>query len=463
MTERQDRTRRARLTATTLGLVALLGQSSLAIAQPAASATPRSAATSSGSPSAQRPAPSTTSPHEETDEDGAEPQNPHGGGAAGHGGGNNGMFQPPEDGAVDDPSLPIGTLDIHIADPTGKPIPNTPVTLGILYNSVAKGESRKRVMVTTNDQGFARVEHLDTGSVVAYRPMVITDGATFSVMPFRLPEKTGMKAILHVYPVVEELDNTLIVTQSMLYTEVKDDRVQVQQAFKIYNFGKTAWVPKDLVIPLPEDFTAFSSQQGMTDVGVDAVPKKGIRVHGTFGPGQHVLEFRWQLPYAGESEVRFDVGMAPHMAAARVIAPASKDMVLEVPGFPPPQATNDGQGQRALVTEKQLRREDKAVASLTIVIKNLPTEGSAKIFATLFSAVGLVLGLVLGTKKPPPRDRKNERSRLLADLEDLERAHLAGDVGPKTYERARREIVDAIARTFATESPVTTAPKRKRS
>ena len=44
---------------------------------------------------------------------------------------------------------------------------------------------------------------------------------------------------------------------------------------------------------------------------------------------------------------------------------------------------------------------------------------------------------------------KEHRARLLADLEELERARAAGDIGPKTYERARRELVDAIARTLA--------------
>jgi hypothetical protein len=378
------------------------------------------------------------------------------------------MFQPPEDGAIEDPSIPQGVLDIHIADPSGKPLPNTPVTLGILFNSVAKGESRKRVTVTTNDKGVARVEHLEVGSAVAYRPMVLTEGATFSVMPFRLPEKMGMRAILHVYPVVEAIESALVVTQSIIYTEIKDDRVQVQQAFKIYNFGKTAWVPKDLIVALPEAFTAFTSQQGMTDIGLDAVPKQGVRIHGTFGPGQHMLEFRWQLPYSGEAEVRFDVGMAPHVAASRVIAPASKTMVLEVPGFPPPQPTNDAQGQRALITEKQIRREDKPLAMVSVIVKGLPTEGPGKFVATFVAAGGLLAGLVLSSKKPPKRDRKNERARLLLELEDLERAHLAGDVGPKTYERARREILDAIARTFSTEqptvkasSPSTTKTKRR--
>jgi hypothetical protein len=384
------------------------------------------------------------------DEQDDAPADPHG--HAGHGhGGDSGMFQAPEDGAMDDPSLPVGTLDIHVADPSGKPLPNTAVTLGVLYNSVAKGESRKRLNVTTNDVGVARLEHLETGSTVAYRPMVLTDGATFSVMPFRMPEKTGMRAVLHVYPVVESIESSLVVTQSMIYTEVKDDRIQVQQAFKIYNFGRTAWVPRDLIVPLPETFTAFTTQQGMSDVGVDAVPNKGVRIHGTFGPGQHMLEFRWQLPYAGEAEVRFDVGMAPHMAASRVLAPASKDMTLEVPGFPPPQSTSDGMGQRALITEKQLRKEEPALSSVSIVIRGLPTEGPAKIIATLLAAGGLILGLVLGSQKPTRRDPKAERARILTDLEELERAHLAGDVGPKTYEKARRELLDALTRTFADE------------
>jgi hypothetical protein len=43
---------------------------------------------------------------------------------------------------------------------------------------------------------------------------------------------------------------------------------------------------------------------------------------------------------------------------------------------------------------------------------------------------------------------KRERARLLDELEDLERAHATGEIGPRTYERARRAIVDAIARTI---------------
>lgn len=424
----------------------------LVLALALAASTARAADAGAGDGGATRAAPA-DDPHAgmvaDDDGDGDDPHaSPHANGAAGHG---DGMFQAPEDGAQEDPSLPVGTLEVHVADPSGKPLPSTTVTVGIVFNSVAKGESRKRVTATTNAAGVARLDHLDTGSAVAYRPTVVTEGATFAVMPFRMPEKTGLRALLHVYPVVESVEEALIVTQSVIYTEVKDDRIQVQQAFKVYNFGKSAWVPRDLVVPLPPEFTAFTNQQGMSDVGVDAVEKKGARIRGTFGPGQHVIEFRWQLPYSGESEVRFDVGMPPHMAASRVIAPASKDMTLDIPGFPPPQSTSDGAGQRVLLTEKQLRKDDPPLRSVGVVIRGLPTEGPGKIVATLLAGAVLLVGLVLGSKTPGGHAPNHERQRLLDELEALERANKAGDVGPKTYERARREILDALARTFADE------------
>lgn len=368
-----------------------------------------------------------------------------------HGAGSEEMFKVPEDGATEDPKLASGTVIFQILDADGKAVPNTEVTLGVIYNSVAKGENRKRLLGKTGPTGEVSFEGLDVGSGIAYRVMVLDRGATFSAPPFQLPAKAGMRGQLHVFPVENDVEKTLIVSQSMIYTEVKDDRVQVQQAFKIYNFGRNAWIPQDVVIALPPEYTAFAAQQGMTDVGVEAIPKKGLKLRGTFTPGEHVVEFRWQLPYSGEPEVSFDAGAPPHLAAARVIAPAGRSMELAVDGFPAAHATKDGMGQRALMTEKQLRREETPLKSIRVQIRGLPTEGSARIVATLLAAVGVGVGIALGTRKSSPRDTSGERSKLLADLEALEQARASGDVGPKTYERARRDLVDDIARTLATE------------
>jgi hypothetical protein len=454
-----------------LGAVALsaLLATSQAFAQDAGRAAPRAPASAAHAAGPIDPATPVPAGHPamppsddgEENQQGGDPHggDPHGGGA---GGGGAGMGEAPEDGALEDPSIPKGAVEVHVSDPTGKPLAKTEVTLGILYNSVAKGESRKRVTAMTDDVGTARFKDLDFGSGVAYRPMVLKDGATFSVTPFGLGLKNGMRALLHVYPVTTDVDQSLVVTQSMIYAEVKDDRIQVQQAFKVYNFGRNAWVPpNDLVIPLPETFTAFATQQGMTDVGVDAIPKKGVKIRGTFSPGQHVIEFKWQLPYTGEASVNFDVGMPPHLAAARVIAPAARGMGMEVEGFEPTKPSADGMGQRALVTEKQIRREEPPVKSIKVMIKGLPTEGPGKVIATLLALSGLAVGIVLGARKAPPRDTKRERQQLLAALEGLEMGHRDGTIGPKTYERARRELIDDLARTFAADPKPAKAGRRR--
>ena len=404
-------------------------------------------------------------PHADPHGQGADPHaDPHGasphGGRPKAGGGRtneNGIFEPPPDSADPDPSLPPGTILVHVLDADGAPVPDVSVTLGVLYNSVAKGESRKRLTGNVDGEGHAKFSSLDTGSGVAYRVTVVRDGASFALPPFQLPAQSGIAAVLHVYPVVTEPTGTLIVSQVMLYAEVKDDRVQVQQAVRIFNAGRAAWVPKDFVLRLPEDFTAFATQQQMSDIAAEAVPKVGVRFRGTFPPGQHLVEFRWQLPYSGEASVKISVGAPPRLFGARVISPASKDMVLEVPGFPAPEPTM-GMGQRVLLTEKRFSPQEPSPEQLTVEIRGLPTAGPGKFIATGLAALGVVIGLVLGTAPRKDRgDPKVRRQTLLLELEQLERARASGDVGPKTYERVHRELMAALARTFEA-----TAAARKR-
>ncbi len=380
---------------------------------------------------------------------------------------------PPPDGAAEDPSIPHGSIVVALLDPAGKPVPRTEVSCGVLVSSVAQGDRRSKVTATTDDEGLARFDKLETGLGVAYRISVMREGASFAAPPFNMPPNAGMRAKLHIYPVTRDVEQALVVSQGMIFAEVKDDRVQVQQAFRVYNFGKTAWVPDDLVLALPPDFTGFAAQQGMNDITAVAVPKQGVAIRGTFAPGQHVVEFRWQKPYGGEADVRIDAGLFPHVAAMQVVAPAARQMTLEVPGFPPPRPQTDGQGQRMLATERQLRREDPPMKTVTLTVGGLPTEGPGKLVATLVATCAVAMGLVLGTRKPTRRsgDLDAERKRLLEALAALDEALREGSVGPKTYERGRRELLDELARTFVTDaSAVVSAPaegarppKKKRS
>src|SRR5688572_17074266 len=105
-----------------------------------------------------------------------------------------------------------------------------------------------------------------------------------------------------------------------------------------------------------------------------------------------------------------------------------------------------------------MRRDEAPLRSIRITLSEIPTPGMAREIASGIAAIAVALGISFvvrdrrheaGSQK---KERKAERERLLAELEELERAHRAGDVGPRTYEAARRELIDALARTLATES-----------
>jgi hypothetical protein len=379
---------------------------------------------------------------------------------AGHGSGQGAtppMFQPPPDTNEEDPRIPAGTISIAILNPDNQPLPDTSVTLGILHNSVAKGESREHKIGMTDGSGIVSFPRLEHGSGIAYRVSVVTEGATFWATPFALPQDRGMRVQLHVYPVTHDIRKALVVTQCVIYTEMKDDRMQAEQAITFFNLGRIAWVPDDVVIGLPNGFTALNGQQGMGGEGIEPVENRGAKIRGTFGPGQHTVEFRWQLPYHEEKTFSFDETLPPNVVIARALAAATQEMRLVVNGFPEAQVTPGNQGERILVTERQMRREDPPLTKMHIELRDLPTPGPSKEIATALAALGVIAGIGFAftgrSKVPPSSDSKEHRSRLLADLEELERAHAAGDIGPKTYERARREIIDAIARTLAARAP----------
>jgi hypothetical protein len=385
--------------------------------------------------------------------EGADPHggdDPHGGAA--------GMFQGHADSVDEDASLPAGSIAVVIADADDKPLPSVSTTVGILHQSVARGESRSHLTKQTDATGAFRVDGQEKGSGVAYRITVARDGAVFAAAPFNLPATRGVRVRLHVYPVTHDLDGATVAMQGAVYAELKDDRVQLQTALQIVNFGKTAWVPSGTLVELPPNFTALRGNDDTSDRGVEGVDKKGAALRGTFGPGRWDVAFTWQLPYEETREIGFEVGFPPHVALGRVLAQASQRMTLTVDGFPAAQSEVDREGQRILITEKQARTQSESIRRVRVTLGNLPTRGPGRYIASALTALAVLGGLGVAyaqrgaTAKTKKRDQKIEQDHLLAELEELERLHRAGDVGPRTYERARREIIDALARLLAKPS-----------
>lgn len=365
------------------------------------------------------------------------------------------MRAPPQNAAQESPAMPPGSIELTTLDPDGKPLANVPVTLGIVESSVAKGESRRRELAVSGPDGKVRWNQQQTGMGIAYRLTVVKDGATFAVTPFQLGPERGIEAKLYVFPVVRSVQDAVILSKGATYVEFKDDRVQIEQMFTIANFGKTAWVPDNFTMAVPHGLQAFVSEQGMSDVALDKVDKQDLlRLRGTFAPGQQQLVIRWQLPYAGERDVSIDADAPPNMAQARVLAAAAQKMRLEVEGMGQGKL-DELQGQRVLAVDWDQLSARAPMRSFKIRLHDIPESGlpswlirSGVALAALvsISAIAMVRS---GKKHGDAAAKQDTRTHLLEELAELERAHQAGDVGPKTYERARRELVDRIALTLA--------------
>jgi hypothetical protein len=372
---------------------------------------------------------------------------------AGGTGGSPAIFEPPEDIEQPDPSLTPGTIAVDLRDADNKPVTREEVTLGILINSIAKGDSRKHLQATTDDHGRVIFSGLETSSNIAYRVSTGYQGGAFAATPFQLQQAKAMHVVLHVYPVTSDLQQALIVTEAVVACEIREDRIQVEEALTVYNLGRTAWRPDEVTMSLPDGFTAFNAQAQMSGQSVESAGARA-RLQGTFPPGRYAVEFRWQLPWSGDKDVDFDVGMPPHVAIARLMMPATAAIKLVGTGFPPSEVRRDQQGQSFLVTERRLRPDDAKLTSISLGIHDLPTQGPGRMLATLLAACSLAAGLVLGrsgrNRSGEPPESNGVRRALLEELAELERARQQNEVGPKTYERVHRDLMYELARMLRT-------------
>jgi len=341
------------------------------------------------------------------------------------------------------------------------------VTLGILHNTVAAGESREKKSGTTDGEGTLRWSELSTGSGTSYRVTVTRGNALFGTVPFTLSDRAGKRVVLHVYPVTSNIEETLVGTQGLVYLALREDSISFENLYGIFNLGAVAWVPQDETIDLPEGYKAFNRPDAMDGVGIDEVNGKGL-LRGTISPGRHDIQYRFQVPLEQDERQTIRIALPPHVAQMRVMVESSKSMGVEVAGFPAAKKTKNRDGKRVLVTEKMTAREEGGLKFVEITLTGLPTAGPGRWIASGFGLLALAIGLgyVLqrrdqkGPDEEGRRDLVDAREALLREIVELERAHRAGELGPKTYQRLRNALLDALERLVTKIAEAT--PKKQR-
>lgn len=437
--------------------------SASATAGPASSSAPAASAQPAASGSAvappEGPLPSGHPPVEQP----ADPRNPHAGNPhAGnpHGGAGGrqappGFFQAPDDFARDDPELPPGTIVVTVADAEDKAIPNAQLQLGILRNTVAKGESRERLVRDADENGQLRLDGLEIGSGVTYRVSTINGPATYAVTPFALNDKAGKRVVLHSYDVTNEIkDGMRIGMLGMVYLSLREDTMSIEHLFNVVNAEPVSWVPEDVVIELPYGFKAFTKPETMEDTRFDQVPDKGASLHGTFKPGRHSTTFRYQVPLSGDATQTFRIEMPPQVLHLQVMVESSKSMTIDAKGFPPAQKNKNRDGKKILYTERQVERGGDDISVLELTVSGLPVPSPARYIALAMAILAVIGGGVYAAQRHEAKDMADDtradlvdaQRALLDEIVELERLHKAGTIGPKTYARLRVALLDALAR-----------------
>jgi hypothetical protein len=396
--------------------------------------------------------PAGASPH---DAAGASPHDasPHGhmGGHGAMGGGRGLGFEPPADGAEADPSLAPGTLVVSVRNADDVPLADVDVALDVQHSSVARGDSFAHAQGRTDGSGNATFDGLQVGQGHSYRVSSSVGPGKFELEPFGMNDKSGMRAVLHLYEVTEDSKRVRVAMRSTISMSLKEDDIVVEQTYNIFNVSPAAW-QADVEVTLPAGFKAFNTAEDQAGPLKVLPTERGAVLRGTVAPGQSDVAFRYHVPLEGKEAQDLEIALFPGTLQTQVAVEASKKMRLTAEGFPLAQFTHTQDGRSFLYTTRGLQQGP--LEHFRTTIGGLPTRGIGGYLAVVLALVAVVAAVLYRAARHGRTDISDEkyadlaeaRDTLLEEIAELERAHASGVVGPKTYGRARTLLTDALAR-----------------
>ncbi|MFO0611326.1 MAG: hypothetical protein U0414_01970 [Polyangiaceae bacterium] len=393
--------------------------------------------------------------------------NPHSGNPHAQRPPQNSGFEPPQDQSAEDPTLPPGTLILTVVDKDGFPVEGLPITLRHDHASVAKGDTHETFERTSDENGETRFDDLPYGNAETFWFRAKVGEAVFALRPIQLGQKVGGRGVLHVYDATEDRSALEIALQSLVRTSLREDVIVVEQEYRIDNDDPVAWIA-DIEVPLPPGWKAFSTPSDSASAPIRVYQSEnGVVLRGTVPPGTSGVAFGYQIPLEGDETQSFEIEPFAPTLAVQLVAEASKKMTLVAEGFSP-ATFNKTSGVTVLVSQRVVR-EPGGVPRFKVTLGGLPTRGAGSYIAVALALVAILITVAYrwsrkGRTDLEPdtlHDLREARDTLLEEIAALEIAHKKGVVGPKTYERSRGLLLDALARIVSRiEASETAAPAR---
>jgi hypothetical protein len=357
------------------------------------------------------------------------------------------------------PDLPQGEIEVRVAAKGLDNIENQQVTLAVSKRSIERGNIDSTLTALTDVRGVARFPEQGTATDFVYTATVSIGAARYSTNEFQFRDTTpGLRVIIPVYPSTAELEGLLLLSRTAIAIIPQDDLFAIDVMWRIENFGEVSWLPENVIFPLPDGFEALNIRNPKAEARFEPAGD-GVKLAGTFSPGQHDLMFRFHLPTEGKSERSFSFPTTLNVGMVRVIMDSAPTMELKVDGFPEPDETRNPEGQRRLVSGRDfLSEKTRAPEKVQINISGIPTPPAGRSVAVglagLIALAGFAQAAGRRSAKAPRSNLSNEeRERagelLLEELISLEQAFKQGAIGRKTHEQARRQLLEAFARLGA--------------
>ncbi|HSC86861.1 MAG TPA: hypothetical protein VLC09_06300 [Polyangiaceae bacterium] len=358
---------------------------------------------------------------------------------------------PAEDLSILDPSLPRGQFVIELVDASEQPLPGIVVEVTSQLESIAQGKSQDRLEQRTDASGRATFSDLAESLRTSHAVRVVHQGARYELEPFRMTEKGGHRARLHVYPVTHDLREAFVGLRGFVFIEQHDGQFAFDLAFRVINLSQTTWVPKDVFVSLPEAATPLELGRDRLESGFFAAGNR-VELVGSYPPGQHDVRLQFQIPTRNRERESFELGLLPHLVELRVLAQRTPGLRLSIPGFDDSQTVQGPDGKAMLVARRLMQPGQNELREVRIDLSGLPVPGPGRWIACGLAGLMALGGLywALRSRRAGGQellvDRAEARRILLDELVALEQAWSARTIGPQTYEQARRELLQALAR-----------------
>jgi len=360
---------------------------------------------------------------------------------------------------VPGPDLGPGEIEVRLAGKETTLLDGNEVTLSITHQSIATGNSSSSVTTTSNLGGVARFPAQRSETDYLYKVTVAVGAARYSSQQFQFRSGVpGMRVLLPVFEASDDINSLLILSRALYAIIPQDNLFSIDMLWRIENYSDKSWLPDDkTVFQLPKGATAVTIREATGDGRLEAAGDEGVRLAGTFAPGQQDLALRFHMPADGNSERQMAFPSPVHLGSARIILDSSPTMSLKVEGFSEPNESRNQDGQRRLISSRDFLGEKvRAPDKILALISGVPTPAKGRTVAVgLAAAIALAgLGQSMGRfrSRTPTRsslskeDRERAGELLLEELIRLEQAFKHGEIGRKTHEAAKRQLLEAYAR-----------------